>query len=162
MDRNCRIWNKCKLLPIGGDARVLERLSYCVELIVGSGNNILLLLSCQLLCTGLQGDFKKPVFADGTPGNGDPPLFVEHVGIAAAGLGRNRNLAGQLAEERPALRIESALKTLNLGPLAVSGHAMGILVKLPDRPVFFCEPESLERIVIEEANLPGKLNCFGW
>jgi hypothetical protein len=28
---------------------------------------------------------------------------------------------------------------------------MGIVVNLPDRPVFFCEPESLEGIVIEEA-----------
>jgi len=34
MDRNCRIWNKCKLLPIGGDARVLEASANCVELIV--------------------------------------------------------------------------------------------------------------------------------
>src|SRR5882724_12960368 len=84
MDRNCRIWNKCKLLPIGGDARVLERLSYCVELIVGSGNNILFLLRCQLLSARFQGDFKKAVFLNGTPGNGDPPLFVEHVGNAAA------------------------------------------------------------------------------
>src|SRR6476660_8327723 len=84
MDRNCRIWNKCKLLPIGGDARVLERLSYCVELIVGSGYNILLFLDCQLLSAGLQGDLKKAIFLYGTPRNGDPPLFVEHVGNAAA------------------------------------------------------------------------------
>src|SRR2546423_14606151 len=233
MDRNCRIWNKCKLLPIGGDARVLERLSYCVELIVGSGNNILLLLSCQLLRARFQGDFKKTVFLDGTPGNGDSPLFVEHVGnaaaagevamvagkdaadfgrravlvvgrrfddhchtagritfvddlvemlrfcsltrpaldgaidvvvrpalgtggkdgaaqarvpvrIPAAGLGRDGDLAGELAEKRPAFRIDCALEALNLRPLAVSRHEMGIPVKLPDRPAFFREPESLE------------------
>src|ERR1043165_5687852 len=83
MDRNCRIWNKSKLLPIGGDARVLERLSYCVELIVGSGNNILLLLSCQLLGASFQGHLENPVLVDGTPGHGNPPLFVKHVGNAA-------------------------------------------------------------------------------
>src|SRR6202030_1640980 len=86
MDRNCRIWNKCKLLPIGGDARVLERLSYCVELIVGSGNNILFLLGCQLLGASFQGDLKNPVFLNGTPGHRNPPLFVKHVrNTAAAG-----------------------------------------------------------------------------
>src|ERR1043166_7655568 len=84
MDRNCRIWNKCKLLPIGGDARVFERLSYCVELIVGSGYNILFFLSCQLLSTRFHGDLKKAVFLDGPPGNSDSPLFVKHVGNAAA------------------------------------------------------------------------------
>src|SRR5437763_17223914 len=89
MDRYCRIWNKSKLLPIGGDARVPERLSYCVELIVGSGNNILFLLGCQLLSASLQGDLEKPVFPDGTPRDGDPPLFVKHVGNAA--------VAGQVA-----------------------------------------------------------------
>src|SRR4051794_5489155 len=84
MDRNCRIWNKSKLLPIGGDARVLERLSYCVELIVGSGNNILLLLGCQLLGASFKGDLKNAVFVDGTPGHRNPPLFVKHVGDTAA------------------------------------------------------------------------------
>src|ERR1043166_9518422 len=84
MDRNCRIWNKCKLLPIGGDARVLERLSYCVELIVGSGNNILLLLGCQLLGSSFQGELENAVFVKGTPGDRDPPLFVKHVGNTAA------------------------------------------------------------------------------
>src|SRR5438477_5445688 len=84
MDRNYRIWNKSKLLPTGGDARVLERLSYCVELVVGSGNNILFLLRCQLLRASLQGDLKKSVFLDGTPRDGDPPLFVKHVGDASA------------------------------------------------------------------------------
>src|SRR2546423_7660686 len=94
MDRNCRIWNKCKLLPIGGDARVLERLSYCVELIVGSGNNILLFLGCQLLGASFQGDLKKAVFLNRTPGNGDPPLFVKHVGNAA-GRGEVSVVAGK-------------------------------------------------------------------
>src|SRR5436190_1996671 len=84
MDRNCRIWNKCKLLPTGGDARVFERLSYCVELIVGSGNNIQFLLRCQLLSASFQGHLKKAVFLNGTPGDDDPPLFVKHVGNAAA------------------------------------------------------------------------------
>src|SRR3954447_3943800 len=84
MDRNCRIWNKCKLLPISGDARVFERLSYCVELIVGSGNNILLLLSCQLLRAGFQGQLKKRLFLNGTPRDGDPPFLVKHVGNATA------------------------------------------------------------------------------
>src|SRR3954453_19162728 len=84
MDRNCRIWNKCKLLPIGGDARVLERLSYCVELVVGSGNNIRFLLGCQLLRAGLQGDLEKPVFLDRTPRDSDPPLFVKHIGNTSA------------------------------------------------------------------------------
>src|SRR5204863_1754103 len=84
MDRNCRIWNKSKLLPTGGDARVFERLSYCVELIVGSGNNILFLLSCQLLSTGFQGDLKEAVLLDGTPRHGNPALLVKHVGNAAA------------------------------------------------------------------------------
>src|SRR3954470_8785087 len=87
MDRNCRIWNKCKLLPIGGDARVLERLSYCVELIVGSGNNILFLLHCQLLRAGFQGDLEKAVLLNGTPRDGDSALLMKHVGTAAAAGG---------------------------------------------------------------------------
>src|SRR2546423_6244764 len=216
MDRNCRIWNKCKLLPIGGDARVLERLSYCVELIVGSGDNIPFLLRCQLLSASLKGDLEKAIFPDGTPRHGDPPFFVKHVGnaaargevavvtskdapdfrggavlvvsrgfnnhgdstrrvtfiddfvemlrfdsfagpaldravdvvvrhalgaggkdgaakpgvpvwIAAASFCGNRDLAGELAEERAAFRIDRALEALNLRPLAVSRHEMGIL-----------------------------------
>src|ERR1041384_4706139 len=216
MDRNCRIWNKCKLLPIGGDARVLERLSYCVELIVGSGNNILLLLGCQLLGTSFQGELENTVFVNGTPGNRNPPFFVKHVGnasaagevpvvpgkdaadfggravlvvsrgldddrhaargvtfvndfvemlrfhsfacpaldravddivwrtlgprrndraaeprvagrVAAASLGRDRDLASELAEKRRAFCVDRTLGVLNFGPLAVSRHAMGIL-----------------------------------
>src|SRR3954467_7031187 len=84
MDRNCRIWNKCKLLPIGGDARVFERLSYCVELIVGSGNNILLLLRCQLLCAGFQGQLEDPLLDNGIARDGDPAFFMKHVRNAAA------------------------------------------------------------------------------
>src|SRR5256886_17060481 len=84
MDRNCRIWNKSKLLPTGGDARVPERLSYCVELVVGSGNNILFLLRCQLLSTGLQGQLEKALLLDGTARDDNSPLLMEHVGDAAA------------------------------------------------------------------------------
>src|SRR5437764_7199382 len=84
MDRNCRIWNKSKLLPTGGDARVPERLSYCVELVVGSGNNILFLLGCQLLGASFQGQLENSLLVDGTPRDGNSPLFVEHVGNAAA------------------------------------------------------------------------------
>src|SRR3977135_2615114 len=232
MDRNCRIWNKSKLLPIGGDARVLERLSYCVELVVGSGNNILLLLRCQLLSASLQGQLEKAFLVDGTPRHRDPPLFMEHVGnttarsqvavvlrkdaadfrggavlvvrrglynngnatgrvtfvddlvemlgldsfaraaldravdvvvrhalgaggengaaepgvtvrIASAGFRRDGDFPGKLAEERAAFRIERALEPLNLGPLAVSRHEMGILSCRTD----LCSswnPESLE------------------
>src|SRR5207247_9182282 len=59
-DRNCSIRNKRKLLPIGSDACFLERLSHGVEMIVGSENNILILLGCQLLCSSLQGNFEPP------------------------------------------------------------------------------------------------------
>src|SRR6266702_4619736 len=63
-DRNCSIRNKRKLLPIGSDACFLERLSHGVELIVRSENNILILLGCQLLCSGLQGISRQPFFSN--------------------------------------------------------------------------------------------------
>ena len=73
--RNSRIGNECKLLPIGRDARVLERLSYSVELIVGSDNNILILLSCQLFSAGLQRQLEKPVFVDADARHRDLPFL---------------------------------------------------------------------------------------
>jgi hypothetical protein len=58
---------------------------------------------------------------DGAP---EPGVAVR---VAAAGLGRDRDFPGKLAEKRAPFRIERALETLNLGPLAVSREEMGIL-----------------------------------
>src|SRR5207245_11103508 len=83
-DRNCSIRNKRKLLPIGSDACFLKRLSYGVELIVGSDNNILILLGCQLLCAGFQSDLEQPVFVNARLWNGDLAFSMEHVRNASA------------------------------------------------------------------------------
>src|SRR5881409_1744152 len=83
-DRNCGIRNKRKLLPIGTDACFLERLSYGVELIVGSGNNILILLGCQLLRAGVQSGLQQPILVNARSWDGDLALPVEHVRDASA------------------------------------------------------------------------------
>lgn len=51
------------------------------------------------------------------------------VGIAATALGRDANFLRQLAEYLPALRVDCAFETLNLGPLTVSGHGMKLTLR---------------------------------
>src|SRR5262245_24796528 len=82
-DRDCRIGHKRKPLPIGTDACLLECLSYGVELIVGSGNNILILLDCQLLCASLQSDLQQSILVNTGTQNRDLSFSVEHVRDAA-------------------------------------------------------------------------------
>src|SRR5437762_5855511 len=88
-DRNCSIRNKRKLLPIGSDACFLERLSYGVELIVGSEDNILILLGCQLLCSGLQSNFQQPILINARSRDRDLAFSMEHV--------RNASVACEVA-----------------------------------------------------------------
>src|SRR5437870_13897362 len=83
-DRDCSIGDKRKLLPIGSDACFLERLSYGVELIVGSGNNILILIGCQLLRASLQSDLQQPILVNARSRDGDLAFPVEHVRDAPA------------------------------------------------------------------------------
>src|SRR5437870_2913034 len=44
------------------------------------------------------------------------------IGIAATGLGGDADFLGQLAEDLTAFRVDGALETLNLRPLAMSRH----------------------------------------
>src|SRR5262249_48973211 len=81
---NSRIGNESKLLPIDGDARLFERLSYGVELIVGSENNILFLFRCQILRSSFQRQFEEPFFLYRISRNAELSLFVKHVGNAPA------------------------------------------------------------------------------
>src|SRR4029077_12806219 len=82
---NSRVGNESKLLPIDGDTRVSERLSYGVELIVGSENNILFLLDCQIIRSGVEGQFEEALLVDRLSRHGDLSFFVKHVGNASAG-----------------------------------------------------------------------------
>src|SRR5881394_305187 len=82
-DRDCIIGNKRKPLPIGTDACVLECFSYGVELIVGSGNKILILLGCQLLRASFQGDVQQPILVNARARDSDLSLSVKHVRDAA-------------------------------------------------------------------------------
>ena len=52
------------------------------------------------------------------------PQSVVRIGVSAALAGGGDDLAGQLREERPALRVVGALLPLDLGPLAVAGHGI--------------------------------------
>src|SRR3954471_19830896 len=94
-DRDCTIRNKRKPLPIGTDACILERFSYGVELIVGSGDNILILLDCQLLRAGFESDFEQSILVNTRARNRDLSFSVKHVrdaaarGEVAAVLGKN-------------------------------------------------------------------------
>src|SRR5215471_5076722 len=94
-DRDCSIGNKRKPLPIGTDACLLERFSYGVELIVGSDNNILILLGCQLLRASFQRDLQQTILVDAGTRNSDLPFSMKHVGNTATGseiavvLGKN-------------------------------------------------------------------------
>src|SRR4030095_14651490 len=82
---NSRVGNESKLLPIDGDTRVFERLSYGVELIVGSENNILFLIDCQIIRSGVEGQFEETLLVDRLSRYGDLSFFVKHVGNAPAG-----------------------------------------------------------------------------
>ena len=73
------------------------------------------------------------------------------IGIAPARFRRDGDFAGKLAEERTSFRVDRALEPLNLGPLAVSRHEMGILNCRTDL-CSFGNRRASKRIVIEEAN----------
>src|SRR4029077_15472110 len=81
--RDCTIGNKRKPLPIGTDACLLECFSYGVELIVGSGNKILILLDCQLLRASFQSNLQQSILIVARPRDGNLSFSVEHVRDAA-------------------------------------------------------------------------------
>src|SRR5205823_8730478 len=47
-------------------------------------NNILILLGCQLLCSGLQGNFQQPILINARSRESDLAFSVEHVRNASA------------------------------------------------------------------------------
>src|SRR2546421_157203 len=125
MDRNCRIWNKSKLLPIGGDAhddRYAPRgIAFVDDLVEMLGFH-------SLARAAFDGAINIIVrHALGAGGKDRAPEPGVAVGVASARLRRDRDFAGKLAEERAAFGVERSFEPFNLGPLAVSRHAMGIL-----------------------------------
>src|SRR5213075_1963356 len=80
------------------------------------------------------------------------------VGIPPAGFRRDRDFPGKLAEKRAAFGIERALEPLTFDHLLCPDMRLRIPVKLPDRPVFFREPESLEGNRYRGGKLTAKLN----
>src|SRR5207244_12468521 len=99
-DLNRCLGDERKLLPISRDICPFKRLSYGVELIVRSGNNILILLACQLFRARLEGELEETVLVHRIARHGDLAFLLKHVRTSSGGSEVAAVLAENAADPR--------------------------------------------------------------